>query len=173
MPASTPGKHISFEPVRSNVLAIAVSPIRSAVKAMMALPKRTAKDGVPNQPIWVSIPQPALQRADIFPSGIQFFIQGLQNTENVTFSVGPKAGEFEASLDVACRSAQDAIQLLAQMETLTEKLRKAESEKSPGANSDDLGGVIARGRFRREDRFVFGKWPLQRGFIESLTGGAL
>jgi hypothetical protein len=38
------------------------------------------------------------------------------------------------------------------------------------ANPQDLSGVLVAGTFRRDDRKVYGEWPLQRAFVESITG---
>jgi hypothetical protein len=171
--ASRPGRHISIMPLRSGVLAVAVAADRSAVKTLVGLPKRAERDGTPNAPVWISLPPSVLAKTDDFPVVTQLFVKGLQHTENVTLSIGPTGSQLQASLSVNCRNAQDAILLLAQMESITEELRKIQAGKAPASNPLDLASVLARGLFRRDDRFVFGTWPVERGFLDSLTGGAL
>jgi hypothetical protein len=152
-------------------MAIAVSRARDSVKFMLSQPKRTVKEGVPNQPVWISMPQPALRSVDSLPALVQLFVRRVRDTENVIFSIGPEQGQFQASLNITCRNAQQAIGLLADLETLTETLKKGATEKN--ANPNDLVGILAGGHFRRDDRLVFGNWFIHRGFLESLAGGAL
>lgn len=169
--SSSQGRHISFVPLRPDVMAMAVSRNRDAVKTLLAQRKRAAEDGMPNQPIWISMPQPALSRPAAVPSSAQLFAQVVQDAENVVVSVGPDNGRFRAEVDVTCRTAREAIQFVAGFETVTQSLKdtlRASGQVSPAA---DLRAVLAAGRFQRDDNRVIGIWPIEREFLVSLAGG--
>jgi hypothetical protein len=171
MPASKPGFFISLIPLRPDLMAIGVGRYRDTVKRMLALPKRSTAEGFPDQPIWLSLNPSAFKSVDSLPAIAQLFAQSVRQTERVTFAVASQGERFEAALDVNCRNSQDAIQLMAQFETITETLRKAAAEK--GTGPAELASVLAGGHFQREDRTIAGRWPIPRAFLESLSGGTL
>ena len=41
------------------------------------------------------------------------------------------------------------------------------------ANPADLSGVLVGGTFRRDDRLVYGQWPIPAAFVKAITEGAL
>jgi hypothetical protein len=36
----------------------------------------------------------------------------------------------------------------------------------------DLSAVLVAGSFRRDDRRVYGQWPIARAFVDAVTGGS-
>jgi hypothetical protein len=61
--------------------------------------------------------------------------------------------------------------LLVQLEQLTETLRKWIAREDTKPNPGDLSGVLTAGIFRREDRRVYGSWPIPKEFIRAITDG--
>ena len=82
-------------------------------------------------------------------------------------------GNFEALLDVVCATPGDAAFLQLQLEEATELLKNLIAREKKKPNPSDLSGVLTSGAFRREDRRVLGRWPIDRRFLQSLTGGAI
>jgi hypothetical protein len=91
----------------------------------------------------------------------------------VTLSFGPQGGRFEAFLEVTCPTPGDAAFLQLQMQEATELLKSLISRENKKPNPNDLSGVLTAGTFGRSDRQVWGKWPIERGFVQALAGGAL
>ncbi len=94
VPATKKDYYISFLPVRPDLMMLAVSLENKAVKRMLARPRRDAGEGMPDQPVWVSIPPSTLQKPEDFPAGTQLFARALQNTDKVTLSIGPQWPEL-------------------------------------------------------------------------------
>jgi hypothetical protein len=51
--------------------------------------------------------------------------------------------------------------------TVRAELAKDRGKSRPG----DLAEVLAAGAFRRDDRRVYGEWPVERTTLEALFGG--
>jgi hypothetical protein len=171
---STPQRNISFFPLRSDVMALAVSSDPWAAASLRSPkpdpPEITFPD---NQPAWLFIPTTFLSDRENLPSGVRLFAKALEGTESIILSLAAPNDRLEARLDVACRSAEEAAALSAQLEGITRLLREwiAKEDKTPDPR--DLSGVLAGGTIRREDLRVIGRWPLETAFLESLVGGPL
>ena len=172
VPSSRPERHISFLPLRADMIALAVSPNPQAAKAALGLPKRGTGQVAPDQPVWVSIPPNVLRNPASFPAGTQLFAQALENADRVVLSIGPEGGRLLAQLDVDCPSAGEAVRLEAEFESATEVIRKLVSEGKQAPDPRNLSAILSAGRFRRERSKVFGKWPIERAFLEAMAGGA-
>lgn len=89
MTGSTPERRISFFPLRSNLMALAVSPDESA-----ALRLKSAASGresqVPAAPVWLSIPTSMLKSGDSLPAGTRMFASGMERAETVTLAFAPE-----------------------------------------------------------------------------------
>ena len=92
--------------------------------------------------------------------------------ERTIFSVSQDAGRLKVSINVTCQNVDAASALLVQLESTTNTLRKLLSREHQQANSGDLTGVLVAGSFRRDDRRVLGEWPIERAFVDALTGGS-
>jgi hypothetical protein len=62
--------------------------------------------------------------------------------------------------------------LVIQLEQLTETLRTWIAREHLKPNPGDLSGVLTAGSFRREDRRVFGSWPIPKEFVRTISDGA-
>ena len=171
VPGSRPSRRISFYPVRADVLALAISQDDFGAYSVMRKPGRAAS-ATPNEPVWMLVPAETLKDTEALPAGTKPFASALQNAEQIVFTLGPDSGNLQLSLQVTCRDAGAATKMLAEFQNTTDTLRKWIAREHQQANPADLSGVLVAGTFRRDDKVVYGKWPIQRAFIDSLTGEA-
>src|ERR1700694_2529086 len=119
----------------------------------------------PNQPLWMLVPAMALKDADALPAGTRPYASALRNAEQILFTVGPDSDHMQLSLQVTCRDAPSASKLLVDLQNTTTTLRNWIAREHQQANPADLSGVLVAGTFHRDDRKVFGQWPIPRRFV--------
>jgi hypothetical protein len=170
---STPKRNISFFPLRPGVMALAVSTDAWAASDLMARKERKFAFQPPGDPVWLHLPASRLKDTENLPAGTRLFAKAMESADRVTLSLAAQEGRFEARLDVACRTAQDASVLSFQLEGVTRLLRSLINREKQTPNPGDLSGLLAKGSFHHQDRRVLGRWPVQREFLERLTGGSL
>ena len=175
MPGSTPERRISFYPLQSSLMALAVSSDSSA-----ALRLQEASSGavqpleLPSDPVWFSIPAENLKGAGRLPGGAHVFATALASADKILLSLGPEGPQLEARLSVTCRNSADAAVLLLQLQHATSLLRDTITRENQKPDSKDLSGVLTAGVFQQAGRRVVGRWPLPTVFLESLlVGGSL
>ena len=170
MTGSTPERRISFFPLRSNLMALAVSPDESA-----ALRLNNAVSGpdpqIPAAPVWLSVPTSMLKRGDSLPAGTRMFATGMERAEAVTLAFAPEGHGLAARLEVRCRDERDAADLASQLTRTTSLLREMMEREHQKPNPADLSGVLTSGAFRNEGRRVLGFWPIERAFVQNVLGG--
>ena len=169
MDGSTPQRLISFLPVKTGLLALAVSPDNSAAETMLR-PGEALSHEPPNAPVWVSIPHSILQTPESLPSGTRLFARGLEQAESVTISAALEGARMAARLEVHCANATDAAAIAAQLTHATELLRGMIEREHQKPNPADLSGVLASGAFRSDGVRVLGYWPIERAFLENVLG---
>jgi hypothetical protein len=170
-PSSRPSRRISFYPLKNNLMALAISSDDFAAYSIGRKPGKLAVDP-PNQPLWMLVPAVALKDTDALPAGTKPYASALRNAEQILFTVGPDSDHLQLSLQVTCRDAPSASKLLVDLQNTTTTLRNWIAREHQQANPTDLSGVLVAGTFRRDDRKVFGQWPIPRAFVDSLTGEA-
>lgn len=170
MPSSQPGRTISFFPFRSGVLALTVSRNPNASTAFRQ--SQTPYAGaISRQPLWLSFPGALLKGDEKLPAGTRLFSKILESAQRVDFAFGPKGAGFEVRMEAACATQQDAEAALNQFDGVTEVMRKYFARVNQTPSPKDLSGVLTSGIFRRDGARVHGAWPVEREFLESLTGG--
>jgi hypothetical protein len=170
-PVSQPGRFVSYQRLRPDLMAIAFSANKSAVYDIV--PKKPSQNlAALTEPIWISVPAAALRDSKI-PSGTRMFTSPLEAAENITLTVGPRAQNLEMDLDVTCVSTSAASDLLVKLEGATNTLRQFIEREHQKPNPRDLSGLLSAGTFRREDRRVLGSWPLRKELVEALASGSL
>jgi hypothetical protein len=174
MPGSTPERRISFYPLQSNLMALAVSS-DSAAASRLENPPGNAIQPLEQQrdPVWLSIPAGNLKSSNQLPAGTRLFAAALASADKILFSLGPQGRQFEAKLAVTCRTSEEAAALAAQLQRTTSLLRDMIARENQKPNAKDLSGVLTAGVFEQAGRRVVGRWPLPPVFIESLAGGTL
>jgi hypothetical protein len=169
---SAPDRRISFFPVQSRLMALAVSPDQSAV-----LELQNSRSGpepeVPAAPVWLSVPSSMLKSASNLPSGTRMFVRGMDRAERVVLTFAPDNGRIAARLEVRCRNEQDAIEVSSQLAGATLTLREMMEREHQKPGPADLAGVLASGTFKSEGRRVLGYWPIDRAFVESILSGGV
>jgi hypothetical protein len=59
--------------------------------------------------------------------------------------------------------------MLTDFQNTTDTLRKWIEREHQQPNPADLSGLLVAGTFHRDDRRVFGQWPVSRAFVDSLA----
>jgi len=170
MVGSTPDRRISFYPVQSGLLALAVSKDDSAVVRMTGRPSGPPVE-VPDAPIWLSIPGALLKSDDFLPTGTKMFAHGLEEADHLTLAFVPEGSHLAAKLEVRCNDEQHAVMVSSQLASATLTLRQALEREHQKPGPADLAGVLASGTFRSEGRIVYGYWPVDRAFVETILSG--
>lgn len=168
---SAPERRISFFPVRSDVMALAVSADDSAV-LRMSTPADGATFEPPAAPLWVSVPSSVLQSGESLPAETRTFAQtvGRANSVILYFVAEPK--RYAARMQIECRTREDAVDLARQLNQLTASVRQSFTAEHQKPNPADLTGVLAGGSFLQADSRVVGYWPIERAFLENMLGGS-
>jgi hypothetical protein len=173
MTGSAPDRNISFYPLQSNVLAMAVASQPQAV---------TRIGSAQNQPgqvapvsaagaVWMSVPPPVFESWEAFPGGAGSFFSPLARAAKVTFAAGPKGNRIEVRLEVTCGTPEMAADLVRRLSNTTDLLKKMLRREHPQPNPRDLSEVLVAGSFEQKQTQVIGTWPIERGFVEALANG--
>jgi hypothetical protein len=166
---SQPSRRISFHKLRSNLLALAVSPDDMAAY-QIARNATHVNPFSPDAPVWAMVPAAVLRESTGLPSGTQAFALALEKADRTIFSIAPDGDHLKVVVNVTCKNAEAASNLLVQLESTTNLLRRMLASENRTVNPQDFTAVLVAGTFRRDDRKVYGEWPLQRAFVESITG---
>jgi hypothetical protein len=173
MPASEAGRFISFYPLRSNVLALAVSRDTRAVKKI-GLPDKIMAVAV-TAPVAIFAPGFAFERISGFPPGAQAFLSPLARAKRVSFFIhgGDRTADLMGlELDAETGSNDIAQEIAKQLQSTTELLKNMLAREKMTPRPDDLSGVLVGGTFETKGDRVSGSWPLDRQFLESLFTAA-
>jgi hypothetical protein len=171
LPSSKPSRIISFYAVNPSTMALGVSTEQWAAAEIKPRPSEKLDIDAPPQPLWMAVPASTLKNPDKFPAGTKQFAKVLAGAEKVIFTMGSQQDHFEVAMDVTCKTQEEAAVLRAELEELTTLLQKLISREKQAPNPGDLSGVLVAGSFQRVDRHVVGKWPVQKAFMDNLTGG--
>jgi hypothetical protein len=169
MTGSTPDRRISFFPVQSRLMAMAVSTYESAVLELSASPSGPPAE-VPNAPFWISVPGALLRSGQNLPEGTKMFARGMDKAEKVLLTFAAEGDRLAARLEVRCLNEQDAVEVASQLSSATLTLRQMLEREHQKPGPGDLAGVLAIGSFRSEGRTVYGYWPIERAFVKTLLG---
>jgi len=170
MPASTPDRHISFYPLKYDVLALAVTRQDRSV-TMIGPGQSSNPPQLSPEPVWISMPSFAFSDVNNFPAGTHAFLSPLAQAQNIVFAIGPEGNRLQIRLDAACANPESAAALAAQMTATTAYLKKMLERDHMTPNAGDLSGVLVAGAFQQKDQRVVGTWPVERSFVEALATG--
>jgi hypothetical protein len=171
MVGSTPERRISYSPLRSNTLALAVSTDDLAVQRLERAGDGAAPE-LPGAPVWLRIPGSVLKSTDDLPSGTRMFAHSMERAESVTLTLSQDGARLAARLDVVCPNEQDAASIASDLGRVTAFLKDLIEREHQTPNATDLSGVLTSGSFRSEGRRVYGYWPIERQFIVNMLSGA-
>src|SRR5271168_4914419 len=134
---SRPTRFISFYPVRSDLMAMAISDDNTAAYELK--PQNTKLTiSLPHEPVWILIPASVLEKPDALPEAMRPFAPVLKSAEEVLFSLGPLPSGMDLGLRVSCKDANSASTLLVDLEKTTASLRQMHSRQTGKAAPDDL-----------------------------------
>jgi hypothetical protein len=173
MTGSAPERRISFFPLQSNLMALAVSPDESAALRLSSAPAGPGPEPqLPAAPVWLSIPTSLLKSGSSLPAGTRLFASGMEQAETVTLAFTPEGHGLAARLDVRCRDERVAADLASQLTRTTSLLRETMERERQKPSPADLSGVLTSGAFRNEGRRVLGYWPIEPVFVQNVLGGS-
>jgi len=165
MGGSTPDRNISFLPIQTNLMAMAVS-----TDALAAIRMENTDSGAPlptpDAPVWLFLPQVLLKSQDNLPSGTQLFAKTVEEAKSVTLGFSPEGDRLAARLNVLCRNDQDAALAASQLTKITEVLRQMIAHSGKAPPPSDLGSILSSGSFESKGPRVYGYWPIERSFVE-------
>ncbi len=174
MPGSVPERRISFLPLATDVMGLAVSTEDLAASQLQH--EGTQRSiSIPSQPLWLSIPGSALNRtAKNFPAA-SLLTSAMTGVDDMMLTIGAggtavAGSNFAVRLEAQCRTSQDATNLAGQLKTYTSIFKAALEREKKKADPKDLTGILTAGQFSQSDRSVYGEWTLQKSFLDSLAG---
>ena len=167
MTGSAPDRKISFMPIQSGLMALAVSTDEMAAMRL-ASPASGPDPHLPDAAVWASLPPSLLKSTENLPDGTRPFARAVERAETVTLAFVPEGYRFALKLTVVCHSDQDAYDAAQQMTHTTETLRQMIALEKATPNPGDLSGVLTSGTFRSSGNRAFGYWPIEHVFVENL-----
>lgn len=165
---SKPDRVISFYPISSKIMALASSPNDKAAREISSRTPVKAPYDVPDKPVWMHIPAEVLRDQTGLPAGTRLFTRALESAQRLMFSLGPQADKFELTMDVTCKSPEDAAVLKAQLEGITKLLQNLIARENQNPSVRDLSGVLTAGSFQRNAEHVVGRWPIDVALLDAL-----
>jgi hypothetical protein len=167
---STPQRQISFFPLKTNLMAMAVGPSPSSAWDL-ARPQPDAQPRTaPARPVWLAAPSGVLQNIQNLHPGARLLATALEGAGEIEFSLEIAPGRLEALMDVVCRTPGEAADLSSRLEQITRLLKGTSAAGGNAANPRDLLGVLSAGSFQTEERHVRGRWPIEQALLESILG---
>jgi hypothetical protein len=166
---STPDRHISFLPLRRDLMAMAVSTDPWAVNDLAASrpgPYPTMPEGL----VWLRFPGSLPKSAARLPDGVASFARIVENAPSVTISFVPDGARLSAKLEILCRNPQEAIDLASQFAAVTEMARSLFAREHQTPSPADFSGVVTSGVFSTQGSRLLGAWPIERVFVQNLLG---
>jgi hypothetical protein len=168
LPGSTLDRRISFLPLQSNVMAMAISTDDGAAVRLSGTAAGPDPD-VPDAPVWISLPASVLKSEEL-PEGTVSFARSIAGADRVVLKFVPEGNKLAAKLDVLCRNDGDAAKVAQDLQQKTELLRSMIAHAHAKPTPADLAGVLTAGTFQAHGRRVAGYWPIDRSFVEATIG---
>jgi hypothetical protein len=165
MAGSTADRKISFLPLQSGLMALAVSQDGSAA-LRMELSNTSASIPAPDAPVWMFLPQSILKSQDSLPEGTRLFAKSVADARSVTLGFVPEGNRLAARLNVLCKTDQDAALAAAELTRITQVLQQIIAKSNQKPQPSDLASVLISGSFEAKGPRVFGYWPIDRSFVE-------
>jgi hypothetical protein len=167
---SAPERLISFFPLRSDLMALAVSQDDSAA-LRMSTPAPADGMQIPAAPLWISIPASTLRSSGGVPAGARPFADAMGQADSATLAFTPEAGRIAATLEIRCGKSADAVEIASRLTAATTLLRDALAKERQQPDPAGLSGVLAAGLFRADGPRVLGRWPIEKAFLQTVLAG--
>ena len=169
MQGSTPERRISFLPLRSDAMALAVSTSDLAA-TNLTRPRAPIATPLPGSPVWISVPGAELRRQAAVAPNLRTMLMTLGAADRILITFDATSSGIEARLDATCRTDVDAKVLASQLRLATSELKEAQS-RSDAAKKDDLITFLTSGAFEDTGKRVTGAWPLPKTLLDSVLLG--
>ena len=174
------GRNISFYPLSSGVLALAVNPGPWGVMSIAAGRARISAT-LPPEPVWISAPAAVTAQMDQLPLAAGLLLAPLARAETVTLALGARGADFQMRLEAQCSSPEIAATVTRQLAGALAALRQAvsgndlgkQAGKNPAGERAGLSAVLAKGAWEQREARVIGTWLLQRSFVVEFAGGQI
>jgi hypothetical protein len=172
VPAGTPGRWLSFFPIRSDVMGLSISSDPSA--AYQLLPRHGAPEiQVPAYAAWVILPRRLLNDPKSLAPGEQIFATALSSASQVTLGLTQdestgRPADLMLRLKADCESAAKAEAAQHHLEQITGILKAVAARQKSSSTAPDLTGLLASGTFRAVNTSVEGFWPISQETVDSL-----
>jgi hypothetical protein len=167
---STPERRISFFPLQTNLMAMAVSQDEFAAERLQTVNQRPDPE-LPDAPIWMMIPPGIVDSGQVLPDGTPMFARSLVRAQSVMLWLAPDGDAFAAKLSVRFATVDDAVVAASQLTKTTGLLRRMIESENKVPNPADLSGFLTSGAFHNEGTKVMGNWPISQLLIENMLGG--
>ncbi len=167
LPTSTPGRQVSFVPIQSDVMALAVGPSPHP----LAYGRHSEAQPIPSDPVWVIVSRSLLAKPLSLPLPARILAISLQSAERVLLALNSDAardGALILRLDAECRNAATAETIRTQLEMQTRTLGMELAREHQKPSPADLTGLLVAGTFQVEGTRVIGTWPVDKQLLNAL-----
>lgn len=168
---STPERQISYFPIDSRTMGLAVSSDAWAATQLWDRRKHTLR--VPDEPVWAVVSSASWKNSGALPTGARAFALALDGVDRVLFTAGRDSDGIQLKMNVNCQSAGQAARVVLRLRETTSTLVNLIRNEGQTPNPADLSGILTAGAFEQRDTEVVGRWPVSRSFLASLAGGGL
>lgn len=169
---STPQRQISFFPLKTNLMAMAVGPSPDSAWQLASPQPDAQPRTAPARPVWLAVPSGVLQNYANLHPGARLLAAALEGTGEVELSLQIPPGRLEAQMDAVCRTPDEAAVLSSHLEQATRLLKGTNASSGAAADPGDLIGVLSAGSFQTQGQHVLGRWPIEQAFLESILGSS-
>jgi hypothetical protein len=176
LPASRPKHWISFMPLRSNLMGLAISDNQRAVYSIGTI--GSAEVTVPKDPVWIAIPHVILAKPHTLPPIAAALAEAMSNATTLTLSLANPAAQtgitgldqaaFVVRMQARFDSDTKAVDMEGQLVHATTMVKTMVETRQAPAGPTDLAGILMRGSFQNAGGVVTGSWPVSRDFVNSL-----
>lgn len=170
MPASQPGRWISFSEIEPGVIGLLITSAEHSTSARMFEISRRVRANLPSSPVWVRPAASILQSPSSLPFALRIFAITLQSASSVTLSLdraSPPA-VFNLNLDAWFENpaVADTARTQLQMNTTLLKIELGKRHGSP--DPADLTGLLTAGTFTTSGKELHATWPVEKELMEAL-----
>jgi hypothetical protein len=177
LPGSRANRWISFVPLRSNLMGLAVSSNQRAVYSIAKIGS-VAETSVPKDPVWVTIPHAILATPRSLPPLASAVADAMSGATTLTLSLANPAAQsgipgldqaaFVVHMEARFDSETKAVDMESQLVRATALVKTMAETRQAPAGPTDLASILMRGSFQNANGQVTGSWPVSREFVNSL-----
>lgn len=173
LPATKPGKWIGFTELQPDVMILVVTANKDAAigaaTAVLAQTQPAPPSTISFDPVWFCPARSLLQSPTAFPQSLRMLAIALQSADSITVSLSPSTqAAFDLKLKASFANAAIADTSKNQLEIDTKMLQLELAREHARASAADLTGLFTAGTFSQQGKMLFGTWPVQKEFLQTL-----